>query len=499
MNEETVQETWHEDLAQKRDLRFWAKRLARANFTEGVGIAIGSQEMACAHIRKQFAQLSLLRLQSFPLPPGRNTLDLQEAICAGLQTFLSPTLRLPEWVAISLPRQDVLIRRLLLPITAQANLSQVIQYELERLIPFRPEEVVYDFLVHQLGGEEQKIEVLLFCLSRELLNFHLEALTRVGLIPHKLTLNFLGVFNCMLLGQAAGSPMALVTSTREGIEINIASHERLLASQVTSSANGRSGQDVVSLLEQVVSRDCPTLPLDTIQVWRWGSNDGSVGVDELGRTTDLFAWAAEFWQRGAVNGFSSLGANSMLPFSLAAVGAALDAVGEGVLSVNFVPQERRAKRQRVFTLLTLVLGGLLLALTLVWAWALVRQPQKMIKRFNNQISMLQEHVQRVEEHEARIKVLQDRLTELTKDGVPRLAPLLKELAELLPPQVYLLSLDYHNGNVEMQGITQASATELVALLENSPLLKGVALGPTSKLDQGVIQGEIFSLKAQVEE
>ncbi len=98
-----------------------------------------------------------------------------------------------------------------------------------------------------------------------------------------------------------------------------------------------------------------------------------------------------------------------------------------------------------------------------------------------------------------MKILPDRLSELTKDGVPRLTPLLKELAELLPPQVYLVSLDYHNGNVEIQGITQASATDLVALLENSPLLKGVALGPTSKIDQGGIQVELFSLKAQVEE
>jgi Tfp pilus assembly protein PilN len=119
---------------------------------------------------------------------------------------------------------------------------------------------------------------------------------------------------------------------------------------------------------------------------------------------------------------------------------------------------------------------------------------KVINRLTRRVEILQEEALKLEKEETRAKELQAKLSELAKDNDPRLTPLLKELTDLLPTQTYLLSFDYQKGEVKLQGITRTSASELVSLLENSPWLRQVSLGPTSKLPQG----DMFSLQAQVE-
>src|SRR6185436_9360320 len=106
------------------------------------------------------------------------------------------------------PRSDAAVTRVLLPAAAQENLAQVLEYEMENLVPFPREEIFYDYTVRPLGTE--RIEVLLVC----------GALEEAGVRPRSIGLpsTALADYVTFCRGDVA-SGMALVVQTSDATEI----------------------------------------------------------------------------------------------------------------------------------------------------------------------------------------------------------------------------------------------------------------------------------------
>ncbi|MFB1487210.1 MULTISPECIES: PilN domain-containing protein [unclassified Thiocapsa] len=64
---------------------------------------------------------------------------------------------------LMIPREDILTRSVSLPAQVRANLPQVIRYELDRLSPFQPADVLYDFLAKAgpKGAPRLRVELAL--------------------------------------------------------------------------------------------------------------------------------------------------------------------------------------------------------------------------------------------------------------------------------------------------------------------------------------------------
>ena len=62
---------------------------------------------------------------------------------------------------LCLARQELLLNRLVLPAAARENLAQVLEYEIERVIPLPRDEIFYDYQVRESGqGENGRLAVL---------------------------------------------------------------------------------------------------------------------------------------------------------------------------------------------------------------------------------------------------------------------------------------------------------------------------------------------------
>jgi general secretion pathway protein L len=83
-------------------------------------------------------------------------------------------------IVLMLPSDAVLTRRTSLPSQVKDNLPQVLRYELDRLSPFRPEQVLYDFLVIGGGKGEPRLTVNLALTRRELVDGWLKRLGEAG-------------------------------------------------------------------------------------------------------------------------------------------------------------------------------------------------------------------------------------------------------------------------------------------------------------------------------
>ena len=48
---------------------------------------------------------------------------------------------------ICVPQDQAIVQQIFLPLAAEANLQEVLEYEIERYLPFRREDIYYDFLL----------------------------------------------------------------------------------------------------------------------------------------------------------------------------------------------------------------------------------------------------------------------------------------------------------------------------------------------------------------
>ena len=77
----------------------------------------------------------------------------------------------------------------------------------------------------------------------------------------------------------------------------------------------------------------------------------------------------------------------------------------------------------------------------------------------------------------------------------RIIPMLRNLSEVIPTDVYLTSFRFKDGDVELSGVAARPASDLVAALESSPCLRNVApKAPFTK----TANGETFTLGAQID-
>jgi Tfp pilus assembly protein PilN len=183
------------------------------------------------------------------------------------------------------------------------------------------------------------------------------------------------------------------------------------------------------------------------------------------------------------------------PPTLPALGAALQAIGEGNDGINLLPEERRARREKRLSPFTLALVGAIGMLGIVWATVAIFQQHRILRDLARQRAALEAPVQQVQTQEEEIAQLQKQLQLLDGAGRQKVIPVLKGLSELFPREYYLNHLRYKEGDIEMSGLGSRSAADLLAQLENSPCFRDVtAKAPFTTTPQG----ETFTLGAKTE-
>ena len=142
-----------------------SQRLSRADFVDGLGIFVDEHEVALAHLRKRLFQVAVRGTRTVPLPgedrPVERRLALTQAVAAFTREGEVDTRR----TVLCVPRAQAALNRVLLPAAAKENLAQVLEYEIENLIPLPRDEIFYDYSARDHG--EERLEVLLMCIPRQ--------------------------------------------------------------------------------------------------------------------------------------------------------------------------------------------------------------------------------------------------------------------------------------------------------------------------------------------
>src|SRR5208282_3766350 len=139
-----------------------------------VGVDCGGGAFNLTALRRRFRRFAVI--DELRLPP-----PLQGDAAAKVAGFLDRH-RLREARAIAcLPREEVLVRFLDLPVEAEPQLAKVVGYQLSALHPFKDDQVLWDCTVVGRDPKAKQVSVMVVLAERSRVTGYREALQELGL------------------------------------------------------------------------------------------------------------------------------------------------------------------------------------------------------------------------------------------------------------------------------------------------------------------------------
>jgi general secretion pathway protein L len=182
------------------------------------------------------------------------------------------------------------------------------------------------------------------------------------------------------------------------------------------------------------------------------------------------------------------------PALLPAVGAALDAVREGTVPLNLLPEEDRRGYDEGLSLATIVLVALTAVLLLVWGASALVKEELIRREVRAELASVEPQVREVKALQNEVESLRAQVDILSAGQDRRITQLLKELSDVIPNDAYLTTFNLRNERLTLDGFAR-SASDLITALEKSKHFKNVSFtSPTTRTGDK----ERFSLVAEVE-
>jgi Tfp pilus assembly protein PilN len=486
--------------------------ISRADFLTSVGLYILTDRVVMVRLRKSFLNVFMLDQETRELPESDKRQSISEltgwvaedvreialkaeddsrerALRQAIISLLPHFSAARDAVYLCVPQEQTIVQEVFLPRAAQDNLQQVLDYELERQLPFKRDDIYYDFV--PVGPKGEKFSVYVFAVPKKNIDGLLSLLESFGIKPSGVETTTTALANYLLFANTPNDGgMAVVTANPR--------HWEMIG--VQGQPNG--WQPAAQLLF------CHQLPAAE---WAQGAGnellqEGLSRVPKFYRCGDLAPLNGLAGSRLAaaedvtalVNPRLKGVAQGVEASVLPAIGAALRGVREASLGANFLSHEGDDRgRNKTLSLLNTVLMGVLLLALAAWGASFPIKDELRLRQLQKENQALDPAVSALRREETQLEQLRKEAS-LIKELEQRRGEVLRvldELSKIVPSNAYLSNLRYHAGVLEVQGNAE-NASALIPLLERSPVFENVGFNAPS--NRGRDNRETFSLKAELE-
>ncbi|HWO41862.1 MAG TPA: PilN domain-containing protein [Candidatus Eisenbacteria bacterium] len=486
--------------------------LARADFLTSVGLCLMRDRLIMVRLRKNFQSITLLEQEVRELPAepkqqaiaeltGWITEDVREialkaendsrerSLREALLSLLPHFNRRTDHFCLSISQEEVIVHPFFLPQAAESNLAQVVDYEIERQMPFRREDLFYDFV--PLGRTGDKIGVCVFAIPKKNLVGVLEVLASFGIRPGSIEGTAVSLANLVAFckGEAPGPAAAIggLNGTCEIVGVRTQPSGLTEVHEMVFSYRLKAGDWSAGPAKELL--------LETLngarELYGWGE------IDEILRSAkidppeyeDLLVLANR-----RLKGTQEITDAQLLP----AVGAALGGLREASFAVDFLRREGgNRSRARALSRLNLGLGALLVLGMIGLGISYPIKDELRLRQLQRVNQKLEPAVAALRHEETQLQGLRKELDFLADQEAKtgQVLRVLDELTKTVPSNAYLSNLRFRGGVVEIQGSAE-NASGLIPLLERSPMFENVGFNAPS--NRGRDNRETFSLKAELE-
>ncbi len=440
--------------------------------SEVIGLALREDRVDCVVVRRRLGSVQVLR--AFSLGVGE---QLDAALGVQLRELGVRT----RAVHVGIPRQRAVVKAIDLPAVAGADLRRMVGFELERHLPFPPTEALFDF--HAVAAPPgQPVRVLLVAVERRVFERVNQLVREAGLVPRLVDVTIHGL---AALASRSDADAGHVVVHVEGADAELAVARRGRPILSRAFPLPQEPGDRSRVLAEELRRSLGTLlPEDREAV-------SDVIVTGQGALPDTDWSQLPVSRRLPLpSGVAGITGDSTF---VSALGMALRHPSRGPLRTNLMPDELRPRPfpWPVAVTAGLAAATLLLGLTIP-AVSLIRD-ERGLQALTQALDRLAPEVREVEQLAGVVERARREVGTLRSFGAQhvRALPLLRELTELLPQDVWLTNFSVDRKAIELAGFANA-ASQLIPALEGSPTLERVEF--TSPVTKGRDR-EQFRLKA----
>jgi len=435
-------------------------------FNSHLGIDFRQNHLILTFLRKTLNRIRLVDYRIYPLwSEGQK--EVQQAQWISLITsFISKHQVNKERVAVSIPREKVVVRFIRLPLATKENLRKVLEYEAPKYTPFDKEEVYFDYQV--LKEDRESLHLIAVFVRKTELDPYLSLLRRIGIRPDSVQIPSAAALNLFFYheGEKGTGNAVLLELSNPFCEMNLIQGKdwkesfhlallpekreaRILQTLKQAGVNGGAGQNF------------------SFYVYGLDAAEGSLPEMSQGEALKNFS--------PPPLGRIEVGKNETKPdYIYASIGLPLQGLTSTRVGLNLLPQEMRRKIRQVAKPLFFVL--LILALALAGSWALgsYRYYRSELDRLRAEVKKKKPEVEAVERLQKKRGEIIKEITEMEKIATAEASriEILRGLTEALPPTVWIWNLKCSGKDVEISGFAD-SAAELIPILDKSPLFEKV--------------------------
>ena len=458
-----------------------------------LGIDIRGRLLCHALLRRGLGRVHLLGwgLEELHAEGEKRDTELKEKLTA----ILSRLPVRPALVTVGLPRSLVTMRLVTMPAVGEEELKGILDYEVERHVPFPPEEAAFDFQV--LEKDAEKATLLLAAARKDEVGRYLELLGEAGITPTALGVSTFASLNAFLYNQGRGGKpvMALVDL--------------------------RNGEAEIGVTKGGILRYCRYLklgaaaPLDTLLPELSGllahlEGDGGQQAGRIalsgsgGGRGDLFHHLAERtgfdveflrpFQRISGPGVDPQSAQSLG----AAVGLALNGLVDLPLQIDLLPKEMAPRTRNPGVATTFRLLALIGALGLAYGVSEAIRERRALADVTAKVNQVRTEAAKVEQLKGDVTKLNSQITVLERihrEDTKKL-DLLRELVQILPKGVTLTLFSVEGREVRIGGSITGPASDLISILEQSKFFENAQF--TSPVASRGGETQDFQIKAFIE-
>lgn len=161
-----------------------------------LGIDIGKTHVSATQLYLSGSSITLEKIVEHKITPS-NTTSYQERVIETLKLVLASCDRATE-IHTALSSSQVVFKELKLPFVSKEQITKIIKFEVEPLLPFSAQEAIIDFIITKKIPEEKSSEILVAATQKQIIAQHLELFAAAGVNPNIITVDFFNLYGLYL-------------------------------------------------------------------------------------------------------------------------------------------------------------------------------------------------------------------------------------------------------------------------------------------------------------
>jgi Tfp pilus assembly protein PilN len=459
------------------DLISFRKILAVAIDPEGASVSLG---------RRFLSRIKILDQRRFPAeeegpPPA-------EWLASAVAVYLTEKGAIRTDIVLTVPKSWVIIKTADFPAAIRENLSAVVAYEMDRLTPFNPEEVYFDYRL--LSEEEDRVRLLVLAARTDRIDPYLAALRAKGLRIAGLTTHLVGL-ECLSRYAGREGETIFLELREKGYEGGLFRKGAIAASLAGSFYGTGNGEKVEQVLEETAALATGAKTADRSLPVLINLADPNPALKELLkiRLTGPVGFLEETDLR--------LNLKRTPGVAYSALGGLLSFLWNKAGRVNLLTRGKRTRARTPFWLTVPLLLTLGILTGIYWILPLQLETRR-LALIDKQIIQTKGEVKKVETLQKEIEALTRERNMIAdfKNSRRMSIVFLKELTVIIPKDSWLTRVRISDNQINIEGYAP-SATLLVPKLEASPFFKKVEFASPTYRDPKLNQDR-FQIKMEKE-